>query len=228
MIRRNSEGQITFEGTDRQEVVDALKEIFATEIGQDYRDNYYTAGTGDEDLEKILRAAQLVTGSPNITVASMKRGLELLIDSGDLKPKDFSPSAPLEEPVEDTRPRDRNGKLLSEAQLKWSEYRKFAETASSAEIKRRKQTDGSFANFVRKSLEREMGGGVGDAVTPIGTPTSRVAPTAELIDFARKYQVEPTQNLKPKGGYVRLGGEQIPYGTYLDLVNRAAACGLLL
>jgi len=219
--------EFTFTAENAQEVTDALREIFLTPLGEDYRDNYYTKERGDDDLEKILNAAQLVAGGPNITVRNMEQALRLLIDSGEIKPRDFETATPLEEPEEDTRPRDRNGKLLTDVQIRWSEYRQFAETASMADINKRKVTDPSFASFVRKNWERQLAQPVGDAVVPVGTPTSRVAPTQELIDFARKYQVEPSQNLKPRNGVVILAGEQIAYGRFLDLVNRSTACSLL-
>jgi hypothetical protein len=229
MIRRNEATQeVIFTADEQQEIVDALKEIFtSTHVGREYKQNCYLAERGEEDLEKIIRAAQLVSGSEYISITSMTRALDFLLSAGELKPKEFTPTPELVEPEEDTRPRDRNGKLLTPQQQTWSEYRLFAETASMAEVNRRKQADSGFASFVCKNLEREMGGGVGDAVTPAGTPASRVAPTAELVAFAKKFQVEPTQNLKPIGGYVTLAGEQLLYKTYLDLVNRATACGLL-
>lgn len=219
--------KFTFTVDNEQEITDAFREIFLTPLGEKYKADYYDRETEDDHTAKILRAAQLVAGGPNITVNAMARGLELLISAGEIRPREEEVSEELVEPEEDTRPRDRNGRLLTDAQIKWSEYRQFAETASMAEINLRKQQDPGFANFVRKNMEREMGGGVGDAVTPVGTPSSRVAPTQELTDFARKYQVEPYQNLKPRNGVVLLAGEHVPYSRFIDLVNRATSCGLL-
>jgi hypothetical protein len=201
--------EFSFSIDDRTEIVDALKEIMLTPIGQEYKANYYVGERADDDLAKILRAAQLITGRDRITVNAMLKGLELLIDSGQLAPKEgFVPTPELSEPEPDTRPRDRNGELLGPQQIAWSEYRAYAESHTSDECRQRARSDSGFASFMSKNLQREMAGGVGDAVTPIGTPTSRVAPTQELSDFARKYQVEPSQNLRPKGGFVTLARVQ--------------------
>ena len=219
--------EFTFTVDNEQEITDAFREIFLSPLGEMYKRDFYSQEMEEEHTAKILRAAQTLTGSENITVNAMARGLELLISAGEIRPREEEVSEELVEPEEDVRPRDRNGRLLTEAQVKWSEYRQFAETASMAEISLRKKQDPGFANFVRKNLEREMAGGVGDAVTPVGTPSSRVAPTQELTDFARKYQVEPYQNLKPRNGVVLLAGEQVPYNRFIDMVNRATSCGLL-
>ena len=228
MIGRNEMGEITFTAGDRSEIVDALKEIMASGIGQIYKRDFYVAERGDDDLEKILKAAQLIVGGSNITVAAMTRALELLIDSGEIQPRSFAPSPELTEPEPDTRPRDKNGKLLTEQQIQWSEYRQFAETASMAEINRRKQTDSGFANFVRKNWERQLAQPVGDAVTPVGMSTlPRHDASQHLVEFAKKYQAEPSQNLKPRNGVVILAGEQIPYLKFIDLVNKCTAAFLL-
>jgi hypothetical protein len=220
--------EFKFTRNDRAEVVDALKEIFLSPLGADYKKNYYTPETGDEDCEKILNAAETLSGGSNITGNLMARGLELLITSGEIQPRESEEAEILAEPEEDTRPRDKNGKLLSPQQIAWSEYRTFCETASMAEINRRKQVDQGFANFVRKSLQREMTHEIGDAVVPVGAPTSpRVAPTPELVAFAQAYQAELSENLRPKGGFIKLRGEMIPYNKFIETVNRATACGLL-
>lgn len=231
MIRRNEvDGQITFEASDRQEVVDALKEVFLTEIGQHYKNDCYTVENGDEDLEKILRAAQIVAGGPNLTVDAMRRGLELLVNSGEIRPRDFESSPELTEPEEDTRPRDKNGKLLTPQQIQWSEYRQFAETASMAEVRRRKETDSGFANFVRKNLQREMAQEIGDAVVPEGQAngqrTSRQI-SGDLVNFVHAFRAEPSENLRPKGGYVLLGGRKIPHSELIEKIGAATNAGLL-
>jgi hypothetical protein len=220
--------EFTFTADNGQEVVDALREIFLSPLGEVYKKSYYTKESGDADLEKILRAAQLITGSPEITVNAMARALELLIDSGEIQPRDYAPAAELTEPEEDTRPRDKNGKLLTPQQIQWSEYRQFAETASTAEVNRRKQTDAGFASFVRKNLQREMSQEIGDAVVPEGTSRlPRHDANSELVDFARKYSVEPVANLKPKGGFVTLAGEQLPWSSFQLLLKRATDSHLI-
>ena len=229
MIGRNSDGEITFNVDDRDEMVSALKEIFATTaVGRNYKKNYYTKETGDADHEKLVKAATLVAGSENISQSHLVRALTLLLDSGEIQPKDFTQAAPLEEPQEDTRPRDKNGKLLNESQLRYREYRQFAETASMDAINKRKRTDPGFASYVRKAYEAEVKQPIGDGVVPEGQsklPRHDVSQT--LVDFARKYNAEPITNLRPKGGFVTLAGEQIRWSDFQSLLTKATEAHLI-
>ena len=222
------DGIVRFDCQDEQEVVSALKEIFnTTEIGKTYKKEFYVKDRGDDDFEKLVRAAIQIAGSDMISIGDLSHALTLLIDSGEIKPKNFTATQPLEEPVEDTRPRDRNGKLLTDAQIAWGEMARFAETASADAIRQRKNVDGKFREFVANNLRREMQGEIGDAVIPAGQPTAKTRANQTLVDFARKYNAEPSQNLKPRGGFILLAGEQVPYSQFLELVNAATNARLL-
>jgi hypothetical protein len=229
MVSRNQEGLITFTVDDREEVIAALKEVFrTTEVGKLYLKDFYTKERGDDHAEKILGAAIQIAGSQNISVQHLTRALELLLDSGEIQPRVAVQAAELEEPAEDTRPRDKNGKLLTPQQIAWSEMTQFASTATPDAIRQRRHTDHIFAEFVRTNLRREMAATeVGDAVTPAGQPTTKARASQELVDFARKYNAEPIANLRPKGGFVRLEGEQLMWATFNDLLSRASAANLL-
>jgi hypothetical protein len=230
MIRLDSEGQFRFHyEEDDNEVASALRQIFInTEVGRDYKANYNTNATGAADYTKILNAAVAIAGGPMITEGILLHALTLLIDSGEIKPKKFTPAAQLAEPEVDNRPRDkRTGKLLTEAQIAWGEMARFAETASSDAIRQRKNVDGKFREFIATNLRREMQGEIGDAVTPAGQPTTKARVSQELTDFAFKYNRESIANLRPKGGFVSLGGEQIPWATFNDLLSRATAANLV-
>ena len=169
-----------------------------------------------------------IAGGPAISSRHLVHALTLLIDSGELKPKNLVQTAQLEEPEEDTRPRDRNGKLLTPQQIAWGEMTRFAETATPDAIRQRRHTDQVFAEFVRTNLRREMQEQpVGDGVTPAGQLTTKARASQELVDFTSKYNREPIANLKPKGGFVTLGGEQMPWSTFNDLLNKATAARLL-
>jgi len=97
-----------------------------------------------------------------------------------------------------------------------------------AEINRRKQTDPGFASFVVKNVQRELQQGVGDAVTPAGTSQlPRHDVNQSLAEFARKYHAEPIVNLKPKGGFVTLAGEQMTWANFQTLLNRATDAHLI-
>jgi hypothetical protein len=229
MIGRNADGEITFTVDDQEEVVGALKEIFrTTEVGKLYQKEFYTKERGDEDAEKILGAAIQIAGGSNISSRHMMHALTLLTDSGELKPKNLVQTAQLEEPEEDTRPRDRNGKLLTPQQIAWGEMTRFAETATPDAIRQRRHTDSVFADFVRINLRHEMQEQpVGDAVTLAGQPTTKARPSKEVEAFAQKFLVEPSANLRPKGGFVSLAGENIPWNIFQDLLNKATAAGAI-
>jgi hypothetical protein len=228
MIGRNTEGDITFGIDDREEVVGALKEIFrTTDVGKLYLKDFYTKERGDEHAEKILGAAIQIAGGPNISTRHLTRALELLIDSGELQPRVAVQAAQLAEPEVDNRPRGRDGKLLTDSQLKWQEYRTWSETASSSERKLRMQSDPGYATYVRKAYQAEMDQPVGDAVTPAGAPTTKVRASQDLVSFVQKFHAEPSQNLRPRNGVVLLAGEQVPYPRFLELVNAASNARLL-
>jgi hypothetical protein len=229
MSIRYQNGEIVFHyEEDDDEVASALKNIFMnTEVGRDYKANYNTNATGAADYVKILNAAVAIAGGSFISEKHLQHALTLLIDSGELRPKKVTPAAQLADPESDTRPRGRDGRILTESQIAWGEMSRFAETASMVDINRRKASDPAFANFVRKSLEREMSQQIGDAVTPAGEPTTKTRANQELSEFAHKYNQEPSENLKPRGGFVLLAGEKIPYNLFLEQVNKATAARLL-
>jgi hypothetical protein len=229
MSIKYQDGQIVFHyDEDTYEVISALKEIFNdTPIGQKYVAGDYVDKNGNDGYEVIVKAAVTIAGGPMISLPILTNALQLLIDSGELRPKKFTKAAPLEEPVEDTRPRSRDGKLLTDSQLKWQEYRQWSETASSSEVNLRKQSDQGYAAYVRKMLEAEFEG-VGDGRVPAGAPQGKVVRASnELTQFAHSYNQEPSENLKPRGGFVLLAGEKIPYPRFLELVNAATNARLL-
>jgi hypothetical protein len=230
MISRNQDGEFIFSVDESDEFEGALKEVLAiTEIGKKYRKEYFTKERGDEDAEKLVDAALAVakdtTGQPLISRPILERALTLLIDSGELQPKNVAQSAQLEEPEEDLRPRGRDGKLLTDSQLKWQEYRTWSETANSSERKIRMNSDSGYATFVRKALQAEMSQPI-DGAVPVG-PTSKARVSKDLVDFARKYHKEPIANLRPKGGFVTLEGEQIAWPAFNELMTKATAAGVI-
>jgi hypothetical protein len=228
MIARSQDGQITFTVDDRDEVIAALKEVFrTTDVGKLYLKDFYTKERGDDHAEKILGAAIQIAGSQNISVQHLTRALELLTDSGEIQPRVAVQTAELEEPAEDLRPRGRDGKVLTESQLKWQEYRTWSETASSSERKLRTQSDPGYATFVRKAYQAEMDQEIGGAVTPVGQPEKKTRASKELEAFAQKFLVEPSSNLRPKNGMVSLAGELIPWPTFNELLSKATAARLL-
>jgi hypothetical protein len=230
MITRNNDGEIIFSAVDdRDELVSSLKEILATtDVGRNYKTNYYTKERADEDAEKLVSAAMQIAGGQLISSRHLQHALTLLIDSGEFQPRVAVQAAALEEPVEDLRPRDRNGKILTPEQLAWGEMTTFAQTATPDAIRQRKYVDGKFREFIQTNLRREMQEQpVGDGVTPVGQPTTKTRASQDLVDFVRKFHAEPSQNLRPRNNVVLLAGEQVPYPRFIEMVNAASNAHLL-
>jgi hypothetical protein len=229
VISRNQITQeIVFTVDERDEIVQSLKEIFGTtEVGRDYKKNFYSAESADADLEKILSAAVLVAGGPNISVSSMTRGLQLLMDSGEISPKNPATSSELQEPEEDLRPRDRNGKPLTESQIAWKAMAEWTNTHSMQEVNARKRTDPQYAAFVRKAYDSEVTHEIPDAVVPAGEPTNSVKQTEALRRFVELYNRTPISALKPINGMITLDGDTVPYAEFQRLIVRATNAGLI-
>jgi hypothetical protein len=222
-----------FVTTNTTEVTDGLKEVLQTPTGQRYKQDFYTPEDGDQHLGQILAAAQRLSGGPEISVQHMERALRLLLDAGDIPPRDPEVPEELAEPVEvvDERPRDKNGKLLSPQHIQWAEYRRFSESASTKDVAERKRTDAGYAAYVKKQLAAEMNQPIDGAVTPAGQSTlpkpKYASDDPELIRFARAYITEPTTNLKPRGGFVTIAGQPMSWTRYNELLNKAIAARLI-
>lgn len=229
MIGRNSEGDVTFTVDDRDELVSSFKELLtSTDVGRNYKTNFYTKERSDEDASKIVGAAQQIAGGPSISIRHLTRALEILLDAGEIQPKNIAQAVQLSEPEPDTRPRGRNGKPLTDSQLRWQEYNVWSATAGSEDRKRRMASDPDYASFVRKSLRAEMDQPIDGAVTPVGEPDKKIKATAELVDFVQKYNRSSRESLKPRGGYVHLADTPpMLYSQFISLVERAAQARLL-
>jgi hypothetical protein len=229
MIRTNEEGTIIFHySDDTDEVVAALKEIFYDKpIGKQYVSDDYVAKDGSDGYKEIVKAAVTIAGGPMISLPILTDALTLLIESGEPRPKNFTPAKQISEPEEDNRPRGRDGKILTDAQITRGETTRFGETASADAIRQRKNVDGKFREFIATNLLREMQSEIGDAVVNAGQPTTKARVSNEPTDFALKYGKEPIANLRPKGGFVSLAGQQIPWATFNDLLLRATAANLV-
>ena|SRR5438105_6860327 len=229
MFTRDTNGTLRFVVSDTEEFISAMDEIMTgTDIGQLYVEKYLTVETAPADNERVKAAAVRIAGGPQISADDMARALSLLIENGQIRPKNFKPVTPVEAPEPDTTPRDkRTGKPLTAAQLAWGEMTRFANESSADAIRQRRHVDPRFAEFMRHHLRLEMQATpVADGVVPIGQSQGKKA-TPELIAFAQKYTKEPSANFRPRGGYVSLAGEQIPYQVFLQQVDAATAAGLI-
>lgn len=196
-----------------------LRGLQDTEVGQKIvQKDLWT----EENLEMITTRATAI-GGPAFTFAQFVVAADLLDRLGKLVEPEPEPE------VVDERPRDKNGKLLSAAQIQWKEFREWAQAPgrSIAEIHARRHKDAAFNNFYLKSLQGEMNSHPVETANAAGAPTERIHANDHLREFAQKYQREPSPNLKPKSGYVTLAGELIPYQTFLEQVTAATNAGLI-
>jgi len=100
---------------------------------------------------------------------------------------------PTPEPEKDSR-----GHILGDSQLRWKEYREFAESHSSAECRSRAKLDRGFAAFVRLNLEREAQETPSTQFSIAGQAATENKPaiTPELIAFAEEYRHTPTDQVR--------------------------------
>lgn len=219
---------IRFAAGDTEEFGNALQDVWQnTEIGRQYLKEYYDQETFEEQFDLIRSTTLRVTGG-NVSVDEddIARALYLLITAGHIKPRKAA-AAPYEEAPVDTRPRDKNGKLLTAAQIAWGEMTRWANEHSSDECRKRTQTDEVFKNFMQTRLRQEMNVPIGDAVEAIGTVKSPVAASADIRQFALDYTKESSENLRPKGGFVTIAGKQMPYAEFKRKVDEAIASRLI-
>jgi len=231
---RDNEGQLLFKLGDTGE----LEQIFASmqetgsAVWRDYAENYYVDDREQEDVKKLVGAVRRLyrLQDDHASPEQVEKVLAKLLLAREFEPHTPEVEEILEEPhtVVDTTPRDKNGKPLTGSQLAWKSFREWSEAHSSSECKLRARSDDAYGDFYRKNLEREFAEQpVGDAVIPEGQVTRTQAITQELRDFARQYTLEPSVNLKPKGGLITLGGRQMSWEHFQNLLNQATAAGAL-
>jgi hypothetical protein len=128
-------------------------------------------------------------------------------------------------------PRDKNGKALTQAQIKWSEMTRFAEEHSMREINERKRVDPAFADFIRTNLRRDMTQVIdGDArvtnphLDQIKAPTQAALADRRLVDFANAYRVMPAEAVRKAK---RFDFNPLTAQTFIDDEAQAIKLGLL-
>ncbi len=202
MYRDENSGEIMFDLAEFDDFKSAFKDLLKTEIGQTFMREFYDADSVDEVEGKLKNAISVLFPDQNghASLNQLSIALENLLLSGEVKPLETG-DVPLDEPKPeevDTTPRDKNGRPLSESQLKWREFRQFADSASMSEISLRKRSDPEFANFVRKNMEREMSQPIGDAVENMSAnqvPQKSGVP-ADVRAFASRYPRMSVAELK--------------------------------
>jgi hypothetical protein len=167
-------------------------------------------GATDENNSRLQEVvAQLYPSGDPLTVSHFVDALNtgMAADEFSRKPVERQPVVEDEEEVA----HDRNGRLLTEPQRRWSEYKQFSETHSMKEVRERARVDAVFASFMTKNLEREMAGGVGDEVVNLNArPDQPKQISRELLAFAAEYNATPSNVIRKlkRADFNPLGYEQ--------------------
>jgi hypothetical protein len=146
----------------------------------------YNSPSNVQRLAEVLALHNFSVSSQNLSWAFHR-----LRDSGQLA----APQAAIEPDV----PRDRNGKSLTEAQIKWGEMIRWSEAASSRDIRLRRENDPTYREFYLKNLKTEMTQPIDGAIVE---PTIGRAPYVDeaelkrLKQFARDFNLLPTSDAK--------------------------------
>lgn len=228
-IRRNpSTGEIEFSIDDPAMLKDAFREATQTAVGQEFMAKYFDKARDAEytDLWRRATIAYVYKVSiedadsverPFVTTQQVYDALKLGMAAGIFRKLKTAPKLQEPAPVQDA-PR----RLSTE-----EEFTEWSDTHSSTECRQRAQKDAAYGAFYRGQFVAEINSTqVPDAVIPAGDPRKNVNQTQTLRNFAAMVQKEPCENLKPRGGYITLNGEQVPYSDFRELVDRCANAGL--
>ena len=229
MIRDEATQELMFDLNDEGDCREAFAALRDTPIGQKYVSEYFTEENSDSDASKILRAVSIIFNidpeDAHTSINQLAAALEKVILSGKIRPVNRQQAAPLPVPVAvDTTPK------LTGSQQAWKSFREWSDAHSSSECKLRARSDEAYGKFYRTNLVREFAEQpVGDAVEAAGgSQVSRSTQiSGPLVEFARLYEKEPVQNLKPKGGMVSLDGRQLTWAQFNEQLEAAIAAGVI-
>lgn len=213
---------------DVQEFGNALQDVWQnTDIGREYLRSYHSDEDFDEHFDLIRSTAiRVAGGNPSVTEDEIARWLCLVITAGLIKPRKAAP-APLEESPADTRPRDRNGKVLSSSQLAFSEMSRWANEHSSNECRTRAKNDEQFAKFMRTRLRQEMNDVPVETAVSAGYDGKPAAASAEIQQFAEAYNAAPVSSLRAINGVVTLAGRKYLKAEFDALVAKGSQARLI-
>ncbi len=177
-----------------------IAQLNASSEWADFKSHFDWSNEGNKTLFEWTVEEKL---GPNPELEDYKNLLKAIIAAGGVvkthgERYEFE-TVPEPDPVVEPEvvPTDRNGNPLSASQLAWKSYREFAESHSMQECRAKARTDAGFASFMRKNLEREAAGGVGDAVENLNQRQQvSASPEEELVAFAAEYHRTPTEKLR--------------------------------
>jgi hypothetical protein len=234
-IKRLANGAYAYNLRDNDELFqDALEDIKSSPEVRQFMDEVW-----DERADEAMRQLWIKTttcavhrtplsgigtiAAPHITSEQLRSTLRLMLQTGTFNHLRIAEPKP--EP--DTRPRDAQGRFLTEAQVREREYVEYSNTHSSRDCQERARADAGYNRWRAGQHVAEMNDDAVETVIPAGLPTKSVKSYPELVEFARRYNEASRESIRPRSGMVHLAGEQIDYRTFLELVDHAANAGLL-
>ena len=186
--------ELIFLTNDPAEQHEFGKAVYQTPVGQRFLAEFELT---NENLDIVQAAtAKLFPGLP-VTESRFVTALRLSMDACDLTRKPAAPvvaSSPEPEVL-----RDRNGRPLTTAQVKWGEYQRFLAESSSEQVAERRRTDPGFRAFIQHNIKEEMSQPIDGAVVAQGD----IRPNAPRVDdkeltrlqkFAEDFNVPPCRS----------------------------------
>jgi hypothetical protein len=176
-----------------------FEEVKATKAGAQYFAYYASPENHELVIEGVCRLNPEIE---YISVSAFVDAIGALIDAGELTPTHVPEAlAPAAEPT--PVPVDKNGRVLTQAQIKWSEMTQFANQHSMREINERKRIDSVFADFIRTNLRRDMQQEIDGDARPTNphleqrrTPTQAALKDQRLVEFAKTYRLMSAEDVR--------------------------------
>lgn len=174
------------------------KDVYATSAGKRFLAD--CENTLD-NLNVVYEAAKTLYGDVPIRVSMYVAALTATMNAGDLKRKATPAVTPAPTPQAEV-PRDKNGRPLTAAQIKFGEMTRFLAERSSAEIAERRRIDPDFREFIqhniREQLDQPIDGDVRETNPHLipKTPTKSALADKELVEFANRYRTMSTAEIR--------------------------------
>ena len=178
-------------------------------------------------LPVIAQVIETIPG--DISISAARAALRKISAAGGVTKFGNLELRPVEEPAPEPEddPRDKNGKPLTEVQLRWAEYTRFANENSVQDCRKRAGNDAGFAAYMHTNLVREMNQPVGDDVRDINPhlqqPARTIPPTDEIREFAIAYRKMSAREVRLK----RQPGTNPSFSEFNKQVSLAEAAGLI-
>jgi hypothetical protein len=216
-LKVNDLGQVILPANDPEGRREFFKEFFHTQVGK----RLASFGVNEETEHRISEIVAKRFGDREVTLDQLGAVVEQLIlvhDPSIVPPEDPEPVA-----VADDRPRDAQGRFLSEFEIWASDANR-----SMREIRTRAEREPDFREWFHTATVAQtiQDGGLRVLGEPRRAPTD--ADRRLLAEFVRIYRITPSAQLKPLSGVVTLDQtHRYSVQEFQQLIERASSEGLL-